>query len=239
MDVVGTVDAKPLLVICDFDNTLVESETVNANIFVEYFGESFGIAPDEEDRAIVDSAAFVEVLRHFIEKYPVELAQTAESDLSDGFLDYKARRVVELDIPVASGLEALLGLGIPVAIVSGSYTREITDVAGAARIPLHRFNPVLGSDQYHPWKPDPTGLLMAAAHHDVAPSRTWVLEDSATGLRAARAAGMRAIYVDEFSFLGRETAAEYADVIVATIAEVADAATDAPTMTENTHRQSR
>lgn len=221
MDTVGTVDAQPRLIICDFDNTLVESETVNANIFVEYFGESFGIAPDEEDRAIVDSAAFVEVIRHFTAKYPAELSNSTEADLAAGFLDHKGHRVSDLQIPVATGLEALLRLGIPVAIVSGSYTREIADVARAAGIPLRRFNPVLGSDRYHPWKPDPTGLLMAAAHHDVAPSRTWVLEDSATGLRAARAAGMRAIYADEFSFLGREKAAEYADVIVGTIGEVA------------------
>lgn len=224
MDAVGTVDAQPHLIICDFDNTLVESETVNANIFVEYFGEAFGILPDEEDRAIVDSAAFVEVIRHFTAKYPAELSNSTEADLAAGFLDHKGNRVSELQIPVASGIEVLLSLGIPVAIVSGSYTREITDVARAAAIPLDRFDPVLGSDRYHPWKPDPAGLLKAAAHHGIAPSDAWVLEDSATGLRAARAAGMRAVYIDEFSFLGRAKAAEYADAVFRTIGDAAVAA---------------
>lgn len=215
----GTLIPSPKLIICDFDNTLVESETVNADIFVDYFGREYAIVPDEEDRAIVDSAAFIEVLQHFLDKYPKELADASEAKMATGFLDFKDKRLRDLDIPVATGLNTLFDLHLPLAIVSGSYTREIEDVARAAAIPLHRFDPVLGSDQYQPWKPDPTGLLRAAAQHGIAPCETWVLEDSVRGLQAARSAQMHAVYIGEFSFLRAEAARRWADALFATISD--------------------
>ncbi len=53
----------------------------------------------------------------------------------------------------------------------------------------------IGGDAVHATKPDPEGFLLAARALDAAPVETLVFEDSRAGLLAARAAGMRSIFV--------------------------------------------
>lgn len=222
----GAPIRAPTLIVCDFDNTLVESEKINADLFAAFFERRCSIRADEEDRAYVDSVAFVEVIRHFIAKYPAELSGRREIDLIDGFLDFKRESLESLaTVPTATGLDSLFALGIPLAIVSGSFSREIEDVSRSAGIPLQRFHPVLGSDHYYPWKPDPTGLLNAAKHHGVTPADVWVLEDSGTGLQAALNAGMHPVYIDEFSFLGMSAASTWTPMRFATVGAWAETIT--------------
>ncbi len=53
----------------------------------------------------------------------------------------------------------------------------------------------IGGDAVHATKPDPEGYLLAAAALGADPADTLVFEDSRAGLLAARAAGMRSIFV--------------------------------------------
>jgi sugar-phosphatase len=53
----------------------------------------------------------------------------------------------------------------------------------------------IGGDAVQATKPDPEGFLLAARALDAAPAETLVFEDSRAGLLAARAAGMRSIFV--------------------------------------------
>ncbi|WP_437623810.1 HAD family hydrolase [Sorangium sp. So ce1151] len=59
----------------------------------------------------------------------------------------------------------------------------------------HHFDAVVTGDQVRRRKPDPAVYLAAAAALGVAPRRCVVVEDSLTGVAAARAAGMRVIAV--------------------------------------------
>jgi len=53
----------------------------------------------------------------------------------------------------------------------------------------------IGGDAVRNTKPDPEGYLLAARALDVEPAETLVFEDSRAGLMAARAAGMRSVFV--------------------------------------------
>jgi HAD superfamily hydrolase (TIGR01509 family) len=186
-------------VICDFDNTLVDSERMNAELFAGFF-EQFGVVhSDAADLAYVDGAPFVSVVRYYQEKYRGSLGQLTEAELIDSFLRYKAQQVASRTVPSATGVTALLELPLPKAIVSGSFTAEIEAVARAARLPLDAFELVLGSDQYYPWKPNPAGLLQAANRLGVQVDGVDVLEDSVSGLAAAASAGMTPVAIEQFS----------------------------------------
>ena len=53
----------------------------------------------------------------------------------------------------------------------------------------------IGGDAVQNGKPDPEGFLLAARALDVEPAETLIFEDSQAGLLAARAAGMRSVFV--------------------------------------------
>lgn len=211
------------LVICDFDNTLVESERVNAELFAEFFQTFGGVESDQHDHEFVDSAAFVEVIRHYQRRYKSVLGGHGESELIERFLQYKSRRLPEIGLRTATGLDELLELPIAKAIVSGSYSREIVAGAKAAGLAIGSFALVLGSDEYFPWKPNPAGLLLAASRLDRVPRVSAVLEDSISGLTAARDAGMQPVFIGEFSTVGRDEATKLTTWTFSTIGEFARA----------------
>lgn len=194
------------LIICDFDNTLVDSELVNAELFVRFFRHEAGIESTPEDRDFVDSAAFPDIIRRYKQLYSDALDSLTEEQVTRRFLDFKRAGISSFTVRRATGIEDLLDLDSHLAIVSGSYTEEIVAVAGTAGLPLDRFSPVLGSDQYHPWKPDPTGLIRAARTLGVRPENTIVLEDSISGLTAAIRAAMIPVHLAEFSTVSPEDA---------------------------------
>ena len=53
----------------------------------------------------------------------------------------------------------------------------------------------VGGDMVRAWKPDPDGFLKGAQALGVAPADCLVFEDSRAGLEAARAAGMRSMFI--------------------------------------------
>jgi len=97
-------------------------------------------------------------------------------------------------MPGAKDLISNLSLaGIPLALVSAS-PRVIVDAA------LKHFQPTpfqttISSDEVKVTKPDPEGYLKAAAILNAEIRNCLILEDSATGVAAARASGARVIAV--------------------------------------------
>jgi sugar-phosphatase len=97
-------------------------------------------------------------------------------------------------VPIAGAPAFLTSLdGIPHALVT-SANRDLAHArmsAAGLAVPAV----AITADQVSASKPDPEGFLTAAAELGVAPADCVVFEDSAAGIAAARAAGMRVIGV--------------------------------------------
>jgi beta-phosphoglucomutase family hydrolase len=118
-------------------------------------------------------------------------------------------------------LEDLKRAGIPCAIGTSTpranveCVLELTGLAGC-------FHDIAASEDVSRGKPDPQVFLKAAAKLGVEPACCVVIEDAHVGLRAARAAGMKALAVTT-THPAESLAAESPDRIVATL-EVVDGA---------------
>jgi HAD superfamily hydrolase (TIGR01509 family) len=105
-------------------------------------------------------------------------------------------------VPVKPGASALLdtlsarGIRAAVATSTGhALARLKLQVTGL----LPRFEALAGGDEVTHGKPAPDVYLLAAARLGVNPARCLALEDSANGVRAARAAGMPVIMVPDLA----------------------------------------
>ncbi len=82
----------------------------------------------------------------------------------------------------------------PLAVASGGYRRIVMNTLRAIGI-ADLFDAIVCSEDYQRGKPSPDPFLEAALRLDVAPEQCLVFEDTATGIAAADAAGMRWVLV--------------------------------------------
>jgi sugar-phosphatase len=93
-------------------------------------------------------------------------------------------------------LRAAAAHKLKLAVVSSSpraVIERLLEKLGVAELVDQRAR--IGADDVSRGKPDPEGFLMAARALDVEPDDAMVFEDSRAGLVAARAAGMRCMFV--------------------------------------------
>jgi HAD superfamily hydrolase (TIGR01509 family) len=91
-------------------------------------------------------------------------------------------------------IAALADAGVPTAVASTSPANWV--VPAAERIGLGgSFQAIVTGDEVRNRKPAPDVYLEAARRVGAAPSRTVAIEDSAPGIAAARAAGMRTVAI--------------------------------------------
>ena len=89
-------------------------------------------------------------------------------------------------------LQALAARGLPAALASSSQRTWIDDTLSALGL-TGRFAPVVAGDMVREGKPAPEIYLLCAERLGVPPATCVAVEDSPSGLAAARAAGMHAI----------------------------------------------
>jgi HAD superfamily hydrolase (TIGR01509 family) len=112
--------------------------------------------------------------------------------LNDGF---EAR--IGHALPLMPGATRLLGElaahGVPTALVSASHRRIIDRVL--TTLGHHHFALTVAGDEVERTKPFPDPYLLAAAGLGAEPGRCAVIEDTATGVAAAEAAGCHVVAV--------------------------------------------
>ena len=181
-------------VLFDLDGTLVDSET-HTDEAISAVVARYGIAgfalPHSETRGRTWSHV-ADVIRE----------QTGiESDaalLADELLTYWVEAAAQVT-PIPGAPEAVrtaAAQNLKLGVVSGSPRAVIDsflDKLGVADCIDQQAR--IGGDAVRRSKPDPEGYLLGARALDVDPAETLVFEDSQAGLLAARAAGMRSMFI--------------------------------------------
>ncbi|MBN1238624.1 MAG: HAD-IA family hydrolase [Gammaproteobacteria bacterium] len=175
------------LVIFDCDGVLVDSEPIANEVLEQALGAiGIGMPLDEVVETFVGKTvpqclAIIEGL----------LGRPAPADFFDAWRRALYKEFERRPVRAVAGVEAVLdALDVPTAVVSNGPLVKMSTTLGVTGL-LPRFEGrIFSPDSGLPGKPQPDLFLAAAAAAGADPRRTAVIEDTATGARGARAAGM-------------------------------------------------
>jgi beta-phosphoglucomutase len=197
----------------DFDDTIVESERLNDTLFAEVLAEDFGVPLSRAERDLLHGLSWAGVFAWIAENKGLV---TTREEVWKLFTARKTRLLETRRLRVATGIEKMLALPVAHAIVSGSTRAEVALMMENIGMAASAARFLICDEDVQKGKPDPEGYRMALARLGVAAGNAVVFEDSLPGLRAARAAGIVAVFVAE---LAAHDNAAHADVCVASFAE--------------------
>ncbi|AYV26908.1 HAD family phosphatase [Streptomyces sp. CJ_13] len=191
--VARTADGHALqAVLLDMDGTLVDTEGFWWEIEVDVFGE-LGHRLDEAWRDVVVGGPMTRSAAFLIESTGAAITLMELSVL----LNERFEARIADQVPLMPGAERLLAElarhNVPTALVSASHRRVIDRVLRA--LGPERFALSVAGDEVPRTKPHPDPYLIAARTLGAHPSRCAVIEDTATGVAAAEAAGCRVVAV--------------------------------------------
>jgi HAD superfamily hydrolase (TIGR01509 family) len=205
-------------VIFDLDGTLADTERQNAESVARVLARR-GRPLTAEEREFVIGHGWQEIYDHFSAHGGVDLSFPELVKLAG----QEREKIVEAEgldvLPGAVELVRRLSARMPSTIVSGSSRAEIAMCLRALGV-SECFPWFIGAEDTSRGKPFPDGYLLASSKLAIAPAECLVLEDSAAGIRAARAAGMMCVAVRAGNFAGQPQ--DEAHLVIDTLAELDD-----------------
>ncbi|WP_411106378.1 HAD family hydrolase [Streptomyces sp. cmx-4-9] len=215
--VTRTADGHALqAVLLDMDGTLVDTEGFWWEIEAEIFGE-LGHRLEDSWRDIVVGGPMSRSASFLIEATGADISVGELSVL----LNERFEARIADQVPLMPGAERLLSElarhHVPTALVSASHRRVIDRVL--LTLGRERFATTVAGDEVLRTKPHPDPYLLAARTLGAHPSRCAVIEDTATGVEAAEAAGCRVVAVPSVGLIapapGRTVVGSLEDVDLA------------------------
>lgn len=166
----------------DMDGTLVDSDAVVRRVWWDWADEH-GLDPHEVLKVVHGRQAHATMAALFPDR-PAELNHAEGRQLL-------ARETADLRgvVPVPGAHQLLASLeGLPHALVTSADSDLAHARMAAAGLPVPALR--VTAESVSASKPDPEGFLKASAELGIPPADCLVLEDSAAGIAAGRAAGM-------------------------------------------------
>jgi beta-phosphoglucomutase-like phosphatase (HAD superfamily) len=200
-------------IIYDFDDTIVESERINDALFSDLLLKEYRLELSQEELDILYGFSWTGVFDWLAENRGFHKTM---KEVWKTFLEKKRDFLRGRKLRVAQGIDRMLSLPVPQAIVSGSTRAEIDVMLENIDMPAHSVDLILSDEDCAKGKPDPEGFLRALDLLKALPSEALVFEDSPAGIEAARRAGIPVAFVAE---LASRDNARLADVRFATFAE--------------------
>ncbi|MDF2934554.1 MAG: HAD-superfamily hydrolase, subfamily variant 3 [Chryseobacterium sp.] len=179
-------------VIFDMDGVLIDSEKFWKQAESEVFS-SLGVKVLDEFTALTKSMTTKEVTRFWYKRFPWSglTLQAVEEQV--------VRRVMELIKTencemkgIKTFIESLHGSGFKIGLATNSPSIIIPVVLNKLGI-AHYFNAVTSADDVPKGKPDPEIYLLTANKLQIDPSECIVIEDSCSGIIAAKSASMKVV----------------------------------------------
>ena len=204
-------------VVFDLDGVLVDTESVWAEVREQLAVESGGrwTATSQRDMMGMSSP---EWSRYMHDQLGVPLAPATISRQVVEGLESRLREHVPL-LPCARETVAALAASWPLAIAS-SANRPVIDLVLELTGLDALFRATISSEEVPRGKPAPDVYLEAARRLGADPTSCAAIEDSANGLRAAAAAGMRVIAIPNREFPPDPEALGLADEVLGSLAEL-------------------
>ena len=204
-------------VVFDLDGLLIDSEQVWDSVREQYVRERGGRYDDEVQRALMGMSS-----REW-SRYLHEVAGVPDDP--QAINDEVVRRMLAAyreRLPLVEGaVEAVERIAArwPLALASSS-NRPLIDAALDASGLARFFRVTVSSEEVPRGKPAPDVYLEAARRLDVEPTRCAAVEDSHSGIRAAKAAGMRVVAVPNATYPPGEDALAEADAVLGSLKEL-------------------
>ncbi|MDA9436899.1 HAD-IA family hydrolase [Bradyrhizobium sp. CCBAU 51627] len=179
----------PELIIFDSDGVLVDSEVIALTVFARIAAEE-GVAISVED-----------AVRCFRGVKMADCVREIERRLGRGVRDSFVADVrqatalaFEAELKPVDGIHAALAeINSPVCVASNGPMSKLTHALGLTKLLGHFEGRIFSAYEVGSWKPDPGLFLHAAQTMGAQPPACVVVEDSLSGARAARAAGMKVL----------------------------------------------
>jgi HAD superfamily hydrolase (TIGR01509 family) len=185
-------DSALQAVLLDMDGTLVDTEGFWWDVEVEVFG-ALGHRLDDSWRHVVVGGPMTRSAGFLIEATGADISLADLSALLNAGFEERIGHSLPLMPGAARLLAELHEHAVPTALVSASHRRIIDRVL--AVLGPHHFRLSIAGDEVSRTKPYPDPYLLAAAGLGVDPARCAVVEDTATGVAAAEAAGCHVVAV--------------------------------------------
>jgi len=218
-------------VIFDMDGLVLDSEACYVQAWKHATAE-FGVHLDDPFYHDLFGRHADDVMQAFRKKIGERFDRQRFQELAAGhWQDYVYRHGIDKMPGLDEMLDTLDRLAIPYVLATnsdGPYARQCLSLARVAA----RFPRIVTRDEVERGKPEPDLFLEAARRMATDPVACLVLEDSLTGLLAARAAGMPAILV--LNKPAPMVLKRLADFVFPSLKEVASAITNAIRPTRST-----
>ncbi|MEU7568109.1 HAD family hydrolase [Streptomyces fradiae] len=188
-----TADGSALqAVFLDMDGTLVDTEGFWWDVEVAVFRD-LGHELDEAWRDIVVGGPMTRSAGYLIEATGARVTLPELTTLLNDRFEERIGDGVPLMPGAARLLAELAEHAVPTALVSASHRRIIDRVLHS--LGADHFTLTVAGDEVPRTKPHPDPYLLAARRVGADPARCAVVEDTATGVAAAEAAGCRVVAV--------------------------------------------
>lgn len=175
----------PNAVLFDMDGLLVDTEPYWLETERELMAD-FGVIWQSEDQLYCLGGPMQKV-----GDYMSSLAENRESSewFAEELIDRMAKKFENITLMpgIADLLDEIAALNLPIALVSASPRRLVDAVL--ASFPVSPFRVTISADDVMRGKPHPDPYLKAATILGIDITRSLIIEDSPTGVTAARASG--------------------------------------------------
>lgn len=178
------------LIIFDCDGVIADSEVLSASVLIDQLaGLGINVTPADVRRDFL-GRSFPTVAQTIRQRFGQPLPDSFEADYRARLLD---RFAAELR-PTPGVLAVLDALHVPACIATSSSPQRVGRTLEVLGLTDRFAGCVFTASQVRHGKPAPDLFLLVAERMGCAPADTLVIEDSAPGIAAAQAAGMRILH---------------------------------------------
>jgi HAD superfamily hydrolase (TIGR01509 family) len=204
-------------VVFDMDGVLIESEEIWDAVREAYVRERGGRYDDDVQRAMMGMSS------HEWSRYLHETAGVAdEPEEINAEVVQRMLAAYREQLPLFDGaVDAVRRLAeqYPLAVASSSNRPLIDTVLEVAGLRQY-FRATVSSEEVARGKPAPDVYLEAARRLGAEPDRCAAIEDSHSGIRSAKSAGMRVVAIPNPSYPPDAEALAQADVVIRSLDEL-------------------